>query len=197
MKKIIGFFDKLHDVFYGIACVLLLTCVAFVNVTVVLRYCFHISFQWTEEISRYLHIGVVILLLGPLLWKGNHINMDLILMKLKGKGRKILRLIGEFASLALVGFTFYQSVGYVASLKESGILTFSSKFEQWMPTAIIPIGFLFGTVFLLALIIKELYEFNKAEVESNEMSSEIETILKDNDAPKINEPIDMINSKEE
>lgn len=131
LKKFLRFFNGLSNFLLTIGCVLLIACAAFVNATVFLRYIFHVSFQWAEEISRYLHIGVVILLCGPLLWMGGHINMDLLLLKLKGRTRKVVRIIGEIATLGLVSFTFYNSIIYVSSLYETHILTFSSKFEQW------------------------------------------------------------------
>ena len=185
MKKFFKLFDGLSNVLLLIACVLLLGCAAFVNIAVFLRYLFHISFQWTEELARYLHIGVVILLCGPLLWTGGHISMDLLLMKLKGPARKIVRLIGEFATLALVGYTFYQSIFYVSSLKATGILTFSTEFEQWMPTMVIPIGFFFATVFCIALIIKEIVQFKQDDAVDDSLDNEIADILDSNQLEQV------------
>lgn len=181
MKKFLGFFNGLSNVLLMIGCVLLIACAAFVNATVFLRYIFHVSFQWAEEISRYLHIGVVILLCGPLLWTGGHINMDLLLLKLKESGRKIVRIFGELATLGLVSFTFYNSIIYVASLHETHILTFSSKFEQWMPTMIIPVGFFFATVFCIALIVREILQFRQEDAADESLTAEIEDILDSNE----------------
>ena len=185
MKKFIKLFDGLSNILLLIACVLLLGCAAFVNVAVFLRYLFHVSFQWTEEMARYLHIGVVILLCGPLLWTGGHISMDLLLMKLKGSVRKVVRLIGEFATLCLVAYTFYQSIFYVSSLKATGILTFSTKFEQWMPTMIIPVGFFFATIFCIALIVKEIIQFKQEDVVDDSLNAEIADILDSNQLEQV------------
>lgn len=164
----------------AVACVLLLLCAAGVNVSVFLRYIFQISFQWTEEIVKYLHIGVVILLCGPLLWTGGHITMDLILMKLKGPVRKIVRMAGEAVTLILVGYTFLNSISYVASLKATGIRTFSTKFQQWMPTAVVPVGFFFATVFCAGLLIREIVQFRQADAADESLQQEIADILESN-----------------
>lgn len=180
MKKFIKAFDTLNDVLQSVASVLLLSCCSLVFLSVILRYCFHISFQWTEEVARYLHIGVVLILLGPLMWIGGHISVDLILQKLQGRARKIVRMIGEAASFALITYTFYFSIIYVKGLKATGVRTFSSKFEQWMPTMIVPIGFFFGVIFCIALIIREIVQFKKEEREHNALSDEIADILATN-----------------
>ena len=106
-------------------------------------------------------------------------------MKLKGPARKIVRLIGEFATLALVGYTFYQSIFYVSSLKATGILTFSTKFEQWMPTMVIPIGFFFATVFCIALIIKEIVQFKQDDAVDDSLDNEIADILDSNQLEQV------------
>ena len=185
LKKFLRFFNGLSNFLLTIGCVLLIACAAFVNATVFLRYIFHVSFQWAEEISRYLHIGVVILLCGPLLWMGGHINMDLLLLKLKGRTRKVVRIIGEIATLGLVSFTFYNSIIYVSSLYETHILTFSSKFGQWMPTMIIPVGFFFATVFCIALIIREILQFKQEDSADESLTAEIEDILESNELQHI------------
>ncbi|WP_297870813.1 TRAP transporter small permease [uncultured Oscillibacter sp.] len=185
MKKFKGFFDGLSNFLIQISCILLLSCAAFVNIAVFLRYLFHLSFQWTEEVARYLHISVVILLCGPLLWSGGHISMDLLLLKLKGAPRKIVRILGEIVTLVLVGYTFYMSIPYVLSLKATGILTFSTKFEQWMPTVVIPIGFLFATLFCIALIIREIAEFRKEDAADESLKEEIAEILDTNQLEQI------------
>lgn len=186
MKKFLKFFDRLSDVLVYVACAMLLTCAAFVNISVFLRYLFHLSFQWTEEIARYLHIGVVVFLCGPLLWMGGHISMDLVLMKLRGAARKIVRMIGEAVTLMLVGYTFYMSIPYVLSLKATGILTFSTKFEQWMPTVLIPIGFFFATVFCAALIVREMIEFKQEDIADESLKDEIADILDANRLEQVN-----------
>lgn len=155
-------------------------CAVFVNATVFLRYLFHVSFQWAEELSRYLHIGVVVLLCGPLVWTGGHIVMDLVLMKLKGYARKTLRIIGHLATLSLVSFTFVKSITYVSSLKATGVLTFSSKFAQWMPTMVIPVGFFFATIFSVALIIREIAQFKQEDAVDDSLNEEIADILDSN-----------------
>jgi len=185
VKKIFKMFDNLSDAILFVACVLLLVCAAFVNATVFLRYIFHVSFQWAEELSRYLHIGVVVLLCGPLLWTGGHITMDLVLMKLKGPARKIVRIIGELATLVLVSFTFVKSVTYVSSLKATGVLTFSSKFAQWMPTMVIPVGFFFATVFCIALIVREIVQFKQEDAIDESLNNEIADILDSNQLEQI------------
>ena len=192
MKKFIKFFDGISNVVMLIACILLISCAIFVNASVFLRYAFHVSFQWAEELARYLHIGVVVLLFGPLLWTGGHITMDLLLMKLKGAARKCVRIFNEIVTLVLVGYTFYQSIGYVCGLKATGILTFSSKFEQWMPTMLIPIGFFLATLFCVALIIRELVQFKQDESTDESLNDEISDILSSNQIGQID-----LNSLEE
>lgn len=180
MNKFIKAFDKLSDAIQAVLVVVLLACCSFVFLSVILRYCFNLSFQWTEEIARYLHIWVVLLMLGPLIWTGGHITMDLVLQKMKGPGRKLVRIFGELCTTALALYTFFYSTIYVGKLMKTGVRTFSSKFEMWMPTMGVPIGFFFGALFCIALLVREIAEFRKEDEEGKSLEAEIQDILTTN-----------------
>jgi C4-dicarboxylate transporter DctQ subunit len=173
MDKIIKGMDVLFKWIMLVAVALLLLCVLLVNVSVLLRYVFSVSFQWTEEMARYLHIGIVILLLGPLVWKSVHINMDLIIQKTRGKTKKIIRIAGELATLFLITYTFIYAYKWVAQLLTYRIKTFSTVFEQWQPSMIIPLGFGIAVLFNIALLLKEIARFNKEdEITQSEILAE-------------------------
>ena len=172
MERLESILDGLSKYIIWFSVITLLVMVVMVNASVLLRYVFSISFQWMEELVRYMHIGIVILLCGPLIWSKSHITMDLIVQKTKGKTKKIVRIIGEICTLILVSFTFVHACSWVEQLLEYRITTFSTVFEQWQPSMIIPLGFGIATLFITALIIHEIVHFNTEDEEEIDLVME-------------------------
>ena len=60
MKKIIDFFDK-TPVTKFISSVLIMAMAVIMTMNVILRYCFHFSFNWGDEILRYMCVYMAFL----------------------------------------------------------------------------------------------------------------------------------------
>ena len=127
-----------------------------VTTAVVLRYGFGISFQWIEEVSLYGQIAIVMLIAGPLIYRGAHIRVDFVLRKLKGIPLWIISVVNAALCLFVVAFVFEISIGWVQRMRTRGVLTNSGIFEQWMPSMLVPIGFSIATVFAVIVLVKTL-----------------------------------------
>lgn len=130
-----------------------------VTVAVVLRYLFGIAYQWVEEVSVYGQIAIVLLMAGPLLYRGAHIRVDFVFLKLKNKALWAVSLVNSLLILFVVNYTLVKSIEWVRRLHTRGMLTNSGTFSQWMPSLLVPIGFTVAAVFAVVLLVKTLMGF--------------------------------------
>lgn len=84
MKRILDFFDNV-PVTKFISSVFILAMSVIMVMNVILRYCFHFSFNWSDEIIRYLCIYMSFLGMAAS-WKyGTHIGVTVFVEKCSPK----------------------------------------------------------------------------------------------------------------
>ena len=128
MKRILDFFDNV-PVTKFISSVFILAMSVIMVMNVILRYCFHFSFNWSDEIIRYLCIYMSFLGMAAS-WKyGTHIGVTVFVEKMfPEKSRKYFRLLSDIVTiifLALLSYFGFVLVGrIVASSQTSPHCTF-------------------------------------------------------------------------
>jgi TRAP-type C4-dicarboxylate transport system permease small subunit len=115
---------------------------------VVGRYCFHLSFGTTEEISAFLMIWVTYLGAGLALREGRHAAIDLFQDILPGKARRFMRALLGVIILLFFGALAYYGIRFAHFGWSQE--TAATQIPQGLPYLGIPIG---ATVLGLHLIL--------------------------------------------
>lgn len=153
--KIADFVDALVDNVLG---ALILFMSLAVVVSVIGREAANISYDWLEELCRYIHILNVMLGVGVVTYRGDQIVMDLVFNAIKGRAHIVLDLINHICILVFLCLGGFWGVQRVISLFEYGGKTSSKAFYSWQPALTVPVGFLVGAFLTLAVIVKLMYK---------------------------------------
>ncbi|RPH64408.1 MAG: TRAP transporter small permease [Burkholderiales bacterium] len=108
---------------------------------VVARYVFNYSFVWALEFTTFLFGGLIFLGISYGVRVGAHIGVDALVRTLSpGKARAI----GVLAAALCMVYAAIVFVGgwiYVAKMYDIGILAQDIPVPQWVPRAVMPLGF--------------------------------------------------------
>lgn len=144
-----------HLAFAGavIASGLVLVALATVGYSVVMRYVLDTPITWTDELSGYLVVGIVMLGAAESLRKGDHISVDLLTSKVRGARLRALRVWWMVAVALVAGAMIYSALIMVEFSFDVGIYSEGYlEMPMWIPQAV----FLAGAVLLLAMAISRL-----------------------------------------
>ena len=111
---------------------------------VILRYCFHFSFNWSDEIIRYLCIYMSFLGVAAS-WKyGTHIGVTVFVEKMfPEKSRKYFRLLSDIVTIIFLALLSYFGFVLVGRIVAS---------SQTSPALHLPMYLIYGTVPASALL---------------------------------------------
>ena len=111
---------------------------------VILRYCFHFSFNWSDEIIRYLCIYMSFLGMAAS-WKyGTHIGVTVFVEKMfPEKSRKYFRLLSDIVTIIFLALLSYFGFVLVGRIVAS---------SQTSPALHLPMYLIYGTVPASALL---------------------------------------------
>ena len=145
--------------FFGavISATLVLTMLAIVSYSVFMRYVLGTPVTWSDELSGYLVIAVVMFGAAEALLKGDHFGVDLLTTKLQQAGARRVRIWGLVA-VALVG----SAILYSAYLMVRFSVDFGMYSEgylempMWIPQTALIIGSVLLIVTALACIVSRL-----------------------------------------
>jgi len=122
--------------------------VIFAFVQVLLRYVFSYPAPWTEELSRYFMIWLILLGSGVGVRLENHIKIDVLERKLPQKTRILI----DFLGLITCVLFFVFSVKYIIFLGKSGDTSITTGMPIAIPaSAMILGGFLMSFYYCLNL----------------------------------------------
>lgn len=145
-----------------------------VVLSVVGRALFRISYDWLEELCRYIHILIVMLGVGLVTYRGDQVVMDLLFKMVKGRARIALDLFNHICILIFMCLGAYWGTLRVMSLMAYGGKTSSKAFYSWQPALTVPIGFLVGAVLTLAVVIKLFFALKNSRPESRSLPEQPE-----------------------
>ncbi len=158
IEKFPGLFDSILSVFAFLSGLLLIFTTLSVCVEVVMRYFLNQPLTWVDEITEYILLYITFLGAAWVLKNDGHVIIDLVLMKLRVKGRMILGLISSTVCIlscsalvwygAQVAWDHYQRGVYNPTLLE---------FPKGPVIAIIPVG----SFFLLIQFLRRFYGYLK------------------------------------
>ena len=119
--------------------------------SVVNRYILNTPITWTDELSGYLVVALVMLGAADALRRGDHISVDLITSRLNKRGKRLVEIWGYivvliFSSVLLMSSK--QTIGYSLNFEivSEGYL----EVPMWIPQSFLILGG--SLVFLVALV---------------------------------------------
>lgn len=136
------FLNKLYQTVRIISITLLVVITAIVAYIVVLRYVFGTVPEWGREIARFLAIWMAFLYAAALIWKDDHLQVEVVFQKLSLKNRSRLRIVQLIfiiiLSIILIEF------GTIYALDGMDRISLAAGIPMGYALAIIPVtGFLF------------------------------------------------------
>lgn len=166
MKKFIQLSDGLAKIVDNLCGVLILFMSLAVVVSVVGRAALNLSYDWLEELCRYIHILNVMLGIGIVTYRGDQIVMDLIYNKVRGRAQIVLNLFNHVCIFVFCVLGGVWGIQRVVKLYEYGGKTSSKAFYSWQPMLTVPVGFIVGAILTLAVIVKIIYQFRTYHTET-------------------------------
>jgi len=138
MKALNKIWFGLQEILRLITGVMLLVLVSLIFVGVITRYVFFHSLPWSEELSRYLFIWIVMLATNIGIRNCMEIKIDVIDTFIKGRGHTVMQLLRLLVSLVMQAVLFKCSV----PLYQNGFNAMSPAMHVSM--AVIYVSFLIG-----------------------------------------------------
>lgn len=123
---------------------------------VILRFVFHNTNSWSEELARYMFVWLVYLSAAYAIYKNAHIKIDAAVNLFPKKIRPIMPIIGEIIFLVYaIAITVY-SVDYCMDLFASHQISMGLHVTMGYMYAAIPVGHGLMSLRLIQLIIREI-----------------------------------------
>ena len=110
MGQILNFIDGLLRKVVTLAIGLMLS---IIFIQVVLRYAFHFTFSFSEELARYLFVWTVFLCIPVVAKTGGHMAVGAITERVQGFWLKVCQIAGGLLTLLFSGILFWQGVRMV------------------------------------------------------------------------------------
>lgn len=153
MKTFVKIVDQINKVVAVIVVAFFIGAFFATFLQVVMRNLTKISVPWTDELSRYLVIGIVYLASGLAARHGKLIRMEVVPMLLKMSDRQIFKLY-VIASFLTIAFTVFILISSVPCIKMNIHKSSASLgFSMAIPYLFIPIGSVWLLINMFANII--------------------------------------------
>lgn len=121
---------------------------------VLARFIFGSQLRWSEELARYLMLYISFVGIGAGIMYHKHVGVDVLGNFLDPAGKRILKLIVAFITLAIIIFFTYISGAVTLKIFKSGQVSPASHIPMWIPYGTIPLGFFGGILRQIEEIVK-------------------------------------------
>lgn len=129
---------------------LMLAAIAINFANVVSRYLFGSPFFWTEEVLVYLVIWGVFVAMAALAFQGEHLNMDLVSSRFRGRLRAANNVFMVVVLVACCAIVAYESLQLVMTFARTGEVSVAAGVPMAIPHAAVLVGFLVMALGVLA-----------------------------------------------
>ena len=166
MKTVGKAFDAVEKVLSGISGVLLVIFTLLTLVQVIMRYVFEMPLSWSEQLSRYLFIWMIMLYMPVIMRHSNNLGFDLIVNRLPQKAQDIFWLICEGLIGAFGGLYCYYSIQLCIKFSKKVLVGLGIK-ANWVYSAQI-FGAFFLCLFSIELFINRIIAMKNGKKEELE-----------------------------
>jgi C4-dicarboxylate transporter DctQ subunit len=116
-----------------------MTVVTFMQV--VARYVFNYSFVWALELTGVMFAWLIFVGMSYGVRVGAHIGIDAVVRILPSRAARIVAVVAATLCIVYAGIVTVGGFQYVRKMYDVGILMQDMPVQQWIPRAILPIGF--------------------------------------------------------
>lgn len=164
-NKILSFLGNLDIL---IAALVLAVLVVLTFLGVIWRYVLSAPFTWLEEVQMACMVWIVFAAGGAAFRTGNHVAIEMVVDLMPKKMQKIVQILISVVVVAVIGYLFYQSIGFIQMFLKSGRSTSMLKIPFWLIYGIAPVSF-------ILMIISYFYSiYTGVKSEAKEAASENE-----------------------
>lgn len=137
-----------------LASIFIVITTSLVILNVFLRYFMKTGLFWTEEVTTSCFVWSVFLGAAAGYRRGMHIGVDLLVNKLPGPLRKLVRILVDLVLLVTNGYLFYLSIIFIqlSYIKPTAVLGVSSA---WVSGALV-VGFGLTTIYSVGHLWRDL-----------------------------------------
>lgn len=151
-----------------VAAVVLAVLVVLTFLGVIWRYVLSAPFTWLEEVQMACMVWIVFAAGGSAFRTGNHVAIEMVVDLMPKKLQRIVEILISIVVVVVIGYLFYQSLGFIQMFLKSGRSTSMLKIPYWLIYGIAPVSF-------ILMIISYFYSlFTGVKSEAKEAASEDE-----------------------
>ena len=104
----------------AVAAIILAVLIVLTFMGVIWRYIFSNPFTWLEEVQTSCMVWIVFAAAGAAFRSGNHVAIEMIVDMMPQKVQKIMEWLISIVVVAVVGYLFFQSLGFIQVFIKSG-----------------------------------------------------------------------------
>ncbi len=154
MKQVIDFIDNTKLTKF-LSSILMMSMAVIMTMNVILRYGFGFSFNWGDEILRYMCVYMSFFGMAAGWRYGTHIGVSIFVEKLfPEKSRKFFRLLTDVISIAFMALITYYGWILVERVSRSGQASAALRLPMYMVYGILPLCAAFSIIQILLQIFK-------------------------------------------
>ena len=165
MKKIVSGYDWLeaHLLAFSLAFTTIL-----IFIQVIMRYVFNNSLSWSEELARYVFIWQIWLGTSVSMKESEHICLDMLNSKLKGRAKLVLALAANVLMLVFCAFLVKYGWDLVYSMMTRGTRSVALKIPMWIIYFSLPLSQLVVGLRVMGRIASNVRELSAGPWEEEE-----------------------------
>ena len=150
MKKDNLLLKILFNIDVAIGSIMLAFLVIVTVLGVFFRYCLNSPFTWLEEVQLMCMVWITFSASGAAFRYGNHVAIEMVVDLFPKSVQKVIEVLISIIVVAVIGYLFIQSIGYIQVFLKSGRAT---------PMFKIPYAFIYGIapVMCIDMIISYFY----------------------------------------
>lgn len=135
---------------------------------VVWRYIFNAPFTWLEEVQTSCMVWIVFAAAGAAFRTGNHVAIEMVVDLMPEKVQKVMEWLISIVVVVVVGYLFFQSIGFIQVFLKSGRSTSMLKIPYAVVYGIAIVSYIDMIISYFYSIIKGVKSEAKEAASSNE-----------------------------
>lgn len=135
---------------------------------VVWRYIFNAPFTWLEEVQTSCMVWIVFAAAGAAFRTGNHVAIEMVVDLMPEKVQKVMEWLISIVVVVVVGYLFFQSIGFIQVFLKSGRSTSMLKIPYTVVYGIAIVSYIDMIISYFYSIIKGVKSEAKEAASSNE-----------------------------
>lgn len=138
-NKMLSFLGNL-DIVVAAAVLAILVVLTFLGV--IWRYVLSAPFTWLEEVQMACMVWIVFAAGGAAFRTGNHVAIEMVVDLMPKKIQKVVEILISAVVVIVIGYLFWQSIGFIQMFIKSGRSTSMLKIPFWLIYGIAPVSFI-------------------------------------------------------